>query len=413
MRILVVTNKFPRLSEKFVIDHVTHLLDRGYDVDILSFFKPKPEPEAHAEVEAYQLNKRLLYVECPQNKIQRLWKVLGILVRYGISYSREIRRCLHFKKYGRFEAVNRLFYLEPFLRRPYDVVHCHFGQNALRLLFLKEIIPIKLITTFHGFDITSFVKENGTNCYRELFLHGDQLVSVSDYFRDKLIELGAPSEKIHVIYSGVDTNRFSFKERKFDFNNQIRLLSMGRLVEKKGFAYTLQALSHLVRQFPHIRLTIIGDGPEKENLKRLAHELRLEHVVTVIPALNHDRLKEHFRNSDIFVLPSVTALNGDQEGIPNVLKEAMLTGMPVVSTVHSGIPELIANNKTGMAVPERDPNALSSAIADLIQNPDKCKALGSGGRDIVLRKFDNKLIIDQLIKLYESTQKTHEYTFVA
>lgn len=282
----------------------------------------------------------------------------------------------------------------------FDIVHCHFGTNALKFLFLKDVMNIKLVTTFHGFDISSVVHQNGGS-YKELFDKGDLFLPVSDYFRQRLIKLGCPEKKTKVIYSGILVNRFNFARRDFDFHKKINILSVGRLTRKKGFKYVLLAIAKIIKDINNLNYTIVGEGKERTELEKIIEEENLSDHVNLMGAMNHEGIVKELNDANLFILTSITSGDGDQEGIPNVLKEAMAVGIPVISTYHAGIPEMIQDGGSGFLVHERDVEGLAQKLKYIIRYPEICKGVAKNGRKVVEEHFDIKELTQQLVNEYE------------
>src|SRR3989338_6247899 len=234
MKIAIVVTAFPKVSETFIVNDIIGLIDLGHDVDILALQKPRDATPTQEEVSEYKLLNRTRYLNIPKQKLERLIKALLMVIRSFYLDPSALAKFLNFKKYGRHETLNNLFKIEPFLRKKYDIIHCHFGSNALKFIFLKDILDIKFVTTFHGYDISKDVKEKGNDLYCELFAKGDLFLPVSEYFKNKLLKLGCPEEKIKLRYCGVDADKFPYVDRIFDFHKRIRLLTLARLAEKKG-----------------------------------------------------------------------------------------------------------------------------------------------------------------------------------
>jgi len=166
-------------------------------------------------------------------------------------------------------------------------------------------------------------------------------------------------------------------------------MSVGRLIEKKGLRYAIEAVAKIVRKYPFIEYVIVGDGYERANLKRLIRNLDVNDNVQLVGWKTQNEIVQLLQQSDIFVLPSVTSCIGSQEGIANALKEAMLIGVPVITTYGAGTAELVANGKNGLLVPQKNVMALVKAIQDLIIHPKKRDRLGRAGREKVLMMCDS------------------------
>ena len=195
---------------------------------------------------------------------------------------------------------------------------------------------------------------------------------------------------------GIDTTRFEFKVRRPEADGEVRLLTIGRLVEKKGIAYGLEAFARVRERFPDARYHIAGDGPLSDELKARAHALGLGDSVQFLGWKHQDEIIELLLAHHILLTPSVTAKNGDKEGLPVVLMEGLATGMPVLSTRHSGIPELVRHQESGLIAEERDVKGLAQNLEALLEEPDMWKALGQQGRAIVEAEFSIEKLNDRL-----------------
>lgn len=191
---------------------------------------------------------------------------------------------------------------------------------------------------------------------------------------------------------------FPTKERSID--GAIKIISAGRFVEKKGFEYAIRAIAMLVKKYPRLQYTIIGEGKLKANYVRLIKQLKAQKNITLQDWHAHDEYIKILTEADIFVLPSVTAQNNDQEGIPNVLKEAMAIGLIVVATDHSGNSELIKNGEYGFLVQERNRDAIYRAIDYVIRNPDQWVPMQLAARRKIESKFNREKENDSLEKIF-------------
>ncbi len=183
-------------------------------------------------------------------------------------------------------------------------------------------------------------------------------------------------------------------------------MTIARLVEKKGVAYAIEAVARLVSSGKRITYDVIGgDGGLRRDLERLIEDLGVWAYVRLLGWKNHDEVLRLLQNAHILVAPSVTATNGDQEGIPNVIKEAMALGLPVISTLHSGIPELVEDGKSGFLVPERDVDSLADRLAYLIDHPERWPEMGQLGRKYVEEHYDINTLNDSLVEIYQRLLK--------
>jgi colanic acid/amylovoran biosynthesis glycosyltransferase len=406
MKIAFIVSSFPKLSETFILNQITGLIDLGHDVEIFALKKPK-ENKIHRDIEKYNLMIRVHYLTVPKSKIKRIFKALKIILKNLYRNPVIILKSLNFFKYSKKALfLSLIFYIYPFLNNNFDIIHCHFGPNGKFGALLKEIgvIKGKLVTSFHGTDMSKHILKRGKDTYKSLFKIGDAFMPISNYWKKVLIELGFPESKIVVHRMGIELEKFAFK--KATHNNGItRFISIGRLVEKKGFEYAIRAIAILVKEFSDIEYNIIGDGPLRNNLDSLISILNLKNKVNILGYKTREEIIKLLRKSDVLLAPSVTAKNGDQEGIPIVIMEAMAIGLPVISSYHTGIPELVLDGKSGFLVSEKDVNGIAAKIKYLIKNPEKRIKLCKKARDTIEKYYNVDILNKKLVDIYYSLLK--------
>lgn len=405
LKVAFMVYKFPLLSETFIINQIAGLIDRGCEVDIYAERKGDLD-KIHPLVEKYHLLERIYYLpELPENIVTRLVTGMKLIPSYLKICPHQLRRSLYpFPLTDLTLSLWLLHTIVPNLERHYDIIHCQFGTQSYRGMAFRQVNSpqAKLITTFRGYDISSFVKQKGQNVYRQLFRYGDFFLTNCDFFRNQAISIGCPPEKIKVNRSGLDCDRFTYQPRSLPEDGQIQIVTTGRLVEKKGIEYVIRATALLVPTYPLLRYKIIGEGPFRSHFADLIEELDLTNNVELMGWCNETEIVEILRNTHIFVAPSVTAANGDRDAPINVLKEAMAIGLPVISTYHGGIPELVEDGKSGFLVPERNVEALAEKIAYSIEHSELWTQMGKAGRNFVLQHYNLERINDDLINIYRS-----------
>ena len=218
--------------------------------------------------------------------------------------------------------------------------------------------------------------------------------------RHQLLANQIDEKKIVVHYSGIDCSKFEYHQRQRVPGEPIKVLTIGRLIEKKGVVFAIEAVSHLLATGEKIDYTVVGDGVLRQSFQQLIQDRGIERHVRLVGAKTHEEVKMFMEKSHVLLAPSLTSDSGDQEGIPNVIKEAMASGLPVVSTFHSGIPELVSDGVSGLLVPERDAASLADALAYLISRPEICTEMGQAGRRQVEQKFDADSLNKRLEELY-------------
>jgi colanic acid/amylovoran biosynthesis glycosyltransferase len=295
-----------------------------------------------------------------------------------------------------------------FIGRKYDIVLCHFGPNGVFAanLMKRQLISGKLVTVFHGYDITTYLTSHGVGVYDQLFAAGDLFLPISERWKNKLLDLGCPDHKLVVHRMGIDVDKFSFRSREAT-RESIRLITVCRLIEKKGVEYGIRAVAGYLDKHPGqpVQYGIVGDGPLFRDLEGLIHELGRQDNIQLLGWRNQDEVAALMDEADIYLGPSVTSKEGDQEGIPVVLMEAMAKGLIVCATEHSGIPELIEDGVTGYLVPEADVPALSDKLQFVINNRDKWPEVSARAHHKVSSEYDIQILNDRLESLLDKTSQ--------
>jgi len=405
MNIAFLLNEFPSLSETFILNQIAGLIDAGHQVDLYAR-NAQAASKVHPLVEKHRLSDRVHYhPHIPANYLIRYLKAIWLILIWIWSAPIATVKTLNFRKFGRHATSLKLFYRSiAFIRQgcpAYDVIMCHFGPMGLIALDLKTagVTNGKICVAFHGLDLSAHLQTEGKDVYESLFANGDLLLPISHFWKKRLIELGCDPEKIQVHRMGIAVERFAFEPRSLQNNGTIRLISVARLVEKKGIEYSIRALREVVKQYPNIEYTVVGDGPLMSDLAELVQALELNDIVRLLGWQRQDEVIKLLSASHILLAPSVTSQNGDMEGIPVVLMEAMAAGLPVISTWHSGIPELIRQGHSGFLVPERDSSELARQIIALIQQPESWSQVGQNARSAVAKDFE----VSQLNKHFSNT----------
>ncbi len=281
------------------------------------------------------------------------------------------------------------------------LLHIYFGHIAVHLLPLIRAWKNPSIVSFHGADV---MVDMNKPAYREAtlqMLDAVKLVLVrSESLRRALIHLGCGREKIEVQRTGIPLEEFPFRDRAFPKNGEWRFVQAGRLIEKKGLPVTLRAFSTFLKQHPGATLTIAGEGPLLPELQKFARELGVTERVSFTGFISQEQLREIYYRSHIFLHPSQTGRDGNQEGIPNSMLEAMATGLAVFATEHGGIPEAIENGVSGVLIPERDDSALAQALLNTTQDPGFLSRIARSGAEAVREKFDLQQQAQQLEEIY-------------
>jgi colanic acid/amylovoran biosynthesis glycosyltransferase len=305
-----------------------------------------------------------------------------------------------FEKY-RYKTIKKLskrqinIILEFICDNKVDVCHFHFGTDCGVYAPLLERLTIPSVVSFYGYDCSSFPKRfygyGKVYLKRRVFKNITKVLAMSPDMKKDLISSGCPEEKIEVHYYGTDVQRFNNKDKQFKEQEIVTILNLCSLVPQKGQLFLLKSINGIIAKgVTNFRLRIVGTGELEQELNSYVVDNKLQDYVEFVGAIPYggsDMLRE-YREADIFVHPSVVGPNGDKEGIPGTIVEAMSAALPVISTNHAGIPYIIINNETGLLVNENDVFALGEAIVLLIKNNDLRKSIGLSGQDFAMRNLD-------------------------
>jgi colanic acid/amylovoran biosynthesis glycosyltransferase len=285
------------------------------------------------------------------------------------------------------------------------LIHAHFGTDGLLALPLARALGVPLVTSLRGYEVTrshgTLLRSGRLSWMRYAIGHarlmrgGALFLAVSDALREAAIARGYPAERTLTHYNGVDLDRFRPGDSPV---KEGLILHVGRLVEKKGTGSLILAIARV----PGSTLAIAGDGPLRSALERQAIDLGLRERVRFLGAIPPNDLADWMRRAALLAAPSVTAPDGDAEGLPNVVVEAAASGLPVIATRHSGIPEAVIDGETGFLVEEGDVEALGVRIARLIGSETPRRNMGAAARRLAERKFDRVRLTARLEEIYDS-----------
>jgi glycosyltransferase involved in cell wall biosynthesis len=282
------------------------------------------------------------------------------------------------------------------------LLHIYFGQIAVHLLPLIRLWKEPSIVSFHGADVTVDMNKPAYREATRQMLNAVKLVLVrSESLRRAVIDLGCDEGKIEIQRTGIPLDEFPLRERDFvAAATEWQFVQAGRLIEKKGLPVTLRAFAIFLREYPNAKLTIAGEGPLLGQLQDLSRELNIDGRVSFTGFISQQQLREIYYASHIFLHPSQTGHDGNQEGIPNSMLEAMASGLPVFGTQHGGIPEAIEGGVSGVLVPERDHQKLAATLLDAVQDPGFLSRTARNGAEIVRKNFDLRAQARHLEEIY-------------
>ncbi len=394
-----VVSTWPRLSQTFVLNEILALERLGVPLRIFSVKDPGAEP-VHGAVA--QVRARISYLS-----FRRHWRSV-IPANYRLArqqpqrYFRCLSRAAGYFRWGVLKHFLEAGYLTELLRQePVGRLHAHFATApALVAMFTHWQTGIPYSFTAHARDI--YVDQT-PRLLRAEMKFADAVVTVSEYNRRYLSTEISPGAngKVCCIYNGLDLRDFAFQPPRASQPGPPMILSIGRLIEKKGFCDLLLACEILRRRGRHFQVEIIGTGPWEDLLQTQTKRLRLEDRVKFLGAQPQEVVRESFRRATAFALPCIISGKGDRDGIPTVLMEAMASGTPVVSTSVSGIPELIESGKDGLLVPPNNPSRLADALDELLNAPELREKLTRAARAKIEERFSIDRSAKQLQTLFQ------------
>jgi glycosyltransferase involved in cell wall biosynthesis len=383
MRVLHFALSFSPLPETFVYDLVTELEDQGVDNHVATFDRVNEEDRPFSKVHDVDRPNRW----SPRRLFYRA------LVPFGVG---EARTSDWPQTRERLASVVKK--VQP------DVIHAQFGPAGVLMGPVAESAGIPLVVSFHGYDVSILAQEEfWVRQYSDLFGHISVAHTVSSHISERVERLGGDPDRIRVVHNGIKVREFQdgadTVQTASDTGSVIRCLHVGRLVEKKAPLHLIQAFTEARERLGdtyELRLTIAGDGPLRSDAEREATRLDVEDSVHFVGEIPHSRVPKLMAQSTIYTMHCMTASDGDQEGMGVTFAEASAVGLPIVTTRHNGIPDVVLDGETGFLVPEGDTKAMSKKICALAKNEGMRREMGSEGRKHIEENFN---LSDQVAKM--------------
>jgi colanic acid/amylovoran biosynthesis glycosyltransferase len=325
---------------------------------------------------------------------------INFLARFHKKYIRHMEPVFYRGEYDQLSGV--------LSRRHADLLHVYFGHTGVHLLpFLRNWTGPSLVS-FHGMDIMPRPNEPGYDArLRELLQALPMVLARSKSLATRLVELGCDPQKIRINRTAIPLDAFPFRERSIPRGGAWRLAQASRLIEKKGIDDALRAFAKFRATHAAATFTIAGEGPMREKLETLARELGVAEAVTFSGFQSQAQLRALYEASHIFIHPSRTTGGLDQEGIPNSMLEAMASGLPIVATLHGGIPEAVEDGISGLLTAESDPEGLCASLLALTSSPARHNAMGPAAARSVRHLFEHSASIAALESFYDELIESH------
>ncbi|KAB2888498.1 MAG: glycosyltransferase family 4 protein [Desulfobulbaceae bacterium] len=402
----MVLKGYPRISETFISNEIRLLEEQGINVHIFSMRNPR-ENFTHKSVEAIRAPVTYLPELFWINLHRFLWPNLRTALDHPGGYGRALAlACRRFRRNRNPLTFKHLFqgaYLVHHARgRNIVHLHAHFAHSPTSVaMFAATICGLPFSFTAHAKDIyTSDRQQLAQKIALARFV-----VTCTRYNKTYLEGLTGDKRPVHCVYHGIDLELFFAHSVVRTPAPPYTILTIARLVEKKGIGDILEAMAVLAGDGFPFRYVLIGDGDDREMIVEKIRALGLEKQVEMTGTLTHEQVLQHFRQADCFVLGCRIAKSGDRDGIPNVLAESMAIGVPVIGTRVSGIPELVEHERTGLLVDAAQPVELAAALRRIVTDIELRQQIIPAAREKVTEVFDNRRLIRDLVALYR--QLTH------
>ena len=403
-KIAYLLTRFPSFEETFISNEIWWLRHYGYDIAVFSLLNPL---DKLVQPQSEELMPYVLY--CPP---LFSWKIISAQINFFFKRAPKYLRALVKTIQCTYREPKTLlgmliifpksvYFAQELEQRGFEHIHAHYvwinGVGAM-------IISILIGTTFslHPHAFCLFGRDQ-TNVRRQLE-GAFKIVTESEFHRNYMT---AMSKKLHgediaVVHCGINIDQFQPADNAHRGNKVIEILCIGRLIEKKGINYLIEACAILSRRNIPFKCSIVGDGSLRDEYQHLIERLDLKDKVFLLGSKKQTETYILYQKSDIFALPCVVLKGGDRDGIPVALMEAMSMKLPVISTAVAGIPELIHNEENGLLVSERDSSALAQALERLINNENLRKEFGEQGRKTVVEGFDVRVTSENMAIVFNS-----------
>jgi glycosyltransferase involved in cell wall biosynthesis len=389
MKIGVITSAYPEFEDDphgiFVHRLMKEISKQGYDVKVMA-----PYTGGKTEYLLDGVKVERFHYFYPK-RFQKLCGRSGMIdnVKEGFFVKFQV---LTFILFNFVNSVSKL--------KDRDLIHVHWLiPNGLGALIVKKIFKIPYLSTIYGEEIYLSKRYKLEFILRTFINNSNRSVAISKGTLEGCLKIGLKTETFNVIPFGVDTDFF----RPLNINRDLKtfqILSVGYLIERKGFEYLIKVMQNVLKKYANVKLKIVGSGPLEEDLKRLINDLNLNKNVEILKNVSDEELLNLYNSSDLFILPSIVDSQGNTEGLGVVLLEAMACKVPVIGSNIGGIPDIIQDGETGVLVPEKDISELSKAVINLVENENFRNKLANGGYNLVEDKFNWKKIAQSYISIY-------------
>ncbi|WP_048331131.1 glycosyltransferase [Bizionia psychrotolerans] len=403
--ICFVVSSFPAVSETFVTNQILGAKRLGFNVCILTKrLLPLEESTQRDIIESYALleDTILLDYKIPKSTFKRLFVGFYLILKYFKFWISPVDISF------RHRVLNWPYIIRFYKKlRHVDIFHAQFAMDGVAIAEMKanKLLQAKLITTFHGHD-AHFKNDKDLiylqNVYKTLFKVSNFVTVNTPYLENQVLELGCSKAIMHVIPMAIDVQYFKPEQIKaLTVNQTVKLISIGRLIEFKGFAYAIEAVKRLVTQGLAVNYTIVGDGVLFAELQDQINALKLQNYITLVGKKSQEEIRSLLGDHHIYLMSSITSAKGRCETQGVVTAEAQAMGLPVVAFNTGGVPYTLLDGETGILVAEKDVDACAQAILEMIRNPKRFQNMSHQAREFAVSNFSRKLMTERFKALYD------------
>ncbi len=395
-RVGYVLKRYPKFSETFIVNEILAHEAAGLDVHIYAL---RPPNDTHFQDLISRVKAPVAYLPVPKRSSE-MWSIFKEAGKNLPDFWEKLRQVS-----GAEDAIDlsqAAYLANEIKRRGVTHLHAHFGTSATTVARLTQLFSDTPYSfTAHAKDI--FHESVDLKDLYTKFADAAFAVTVSDFNLDFLSErFPSVRERLHRIYNGLDLETFGYSDPQA---RPARIVSVGRLVEKKGFPDLVEACRILLDRGKRFECVIIGSGELEHSLRQQISSSRLQEVVKLAGAVPQKMLLDEVRNASVFAAPCIVGNDGNRDGLPTVLLEAMALGTPCISTDVTGIPEVIRHNRTGLMINQHDPHQLADAIETLLNDPAKRVELSRRARQLIEADFDIKNNSAQIRHLFQRSER--------
>lgn len=385
MNVLYYLDWFPKLSQSFVLNEIYYLVENGHNVAVFSLNEPDTDIK-HNELN--DINIKLAYADkpsissVPSTLIQ---SVFDSRVSYE-PFFRQPRRRLG----TRFLTKQCLDFIDTL---PYDLnhIHSHFARwNKIPASLAADAVGASSSLTTHAYDLFASPDKGALEATCDAF---NSVFTISEYNKRFIETEVNPDTTVEVVRMGIQTEKFQSTKSP----SEPRILTIARFVEKKGIEYALYAVAAIADDYPELEYRIIGSGARKRRYEKIVAEEKIGDTVTFLGSVDDEQLIDELDRAKTFLLPCVVATNGDRDGIPVVLMEAMAMETPPITTNVSGIPELVTDKINGYLCSDRSIADITDAIHLCLTEDETVESMGVSARETVCSQYDISIVGDRLV----------------